>query len=218
MTIKTVFSFALLSSALGLLSAPSYALSPASPQVVRQSSSIILAAASDKTIKGAEVFISAVAERGISFLDGEELSQEQREKEFKKLLSDSFDMETIGRFALGRYWRTASPAQQKEYLKLFKQMVVEVYASRFSEYGGQKLEIKSARAEGKSDVLVTSIIKGGEPEVRLDWRVRYKNGRYKVIDVVVAGVSMALTQRSDFSSVIQRGGGSVDVLLAELKK
>jgi len=90
---------------------------------------------------------------------------------------------------------------------------------RFSEYGGQEIEVRKARPEGKKDILVSSAIVGGDgPEIDVDWRVRYSAGKYQVIDVVVEGVSMALTQRSEFASVIQRGGGSVDVLIAHLEK
>ena len=120
---------------------------------------------------------------------------------------------------MGRHWRTATKEQRSQYQKLFKKMVIEVYSQRFSDYEGQSIEIKSARPEGKHDVLVSSMIipkNGGK--IRLDWRVRPKKGKYRVVDVIVEGVSMALTQRSDFASVIQRGGGNVDVLLEHLKK
>lgn len=129
-------------------------------------------------------------------------------------------MNTIGRFSLGRYWRVATAEEQKRYLELFRDMVVDVYSSRFSEYKGEKVEVRSSRAEGKTDVLVTSFIvpDGGGPEIQVDWRVRHKNNRYKVIDVIVEGVSMGVTQRSDFASVIQRGGGKVEVLLAHLEQ
>lgn len=171
-------------------------------------------------LQGAEDFISDTARRGITFLSDENLTEDQRKKEFRTLLQDSFDMDTIGRFSLGRYWRVATPEEQKRYLGLFRDMVVDVYSSRFSEYKGEKVEVRSSRAEGKSDVLVTSFIvpDGSGPEIQVDWRVRYKNNRYKVIDVIVEGVSMGVTQRSDFASVIQRGGGKIEVLLAHLEQ
>ena len=172
----------------------------------------------DARARGAQDFVDSVAQRGIGFLGNEKLSEAQRRAEFKKLLNDSFDMKTIGRFALGRYWKGASDAQKKEYLKLFNKMIVEVYTGRFSEYNGQALKVVNARAEGKADAVVTSkIIPDTGSEIQLDWRVRHKNGKYKVVDIIVEGVSMALTQRSDFSSVIQRGGGNVDVLIEHLR-
>lgn len=182
-------------------------------------SSLVTYVASETTIKGAENFVDNMTKRGINFLGDENMTKEEQKAEFDQLLNDSFDMETIGRFALGKHWRSASGAQQKEYQSLFKKMILEVYSARFSDYRGQELEVTGARAEGKADVLVNSVIKGhGEPEVSVDWRVRYANGQYKVIDVIVAGVSMGLTQRSDFASVIQRGGGNINVLLEHLRK
>lgn len=168
----------------------------------------------------AKSFISDLADKGIGVIKNDADSQEQREKSFRSLLVKHFDMKTIGRFALGRYWKTSSKAQQKEYLYLFEDMIVRVYSKRFNEYDGQVINITSARGEGKSDVLVTSMIvpKSG-PKVAVDWRVRQKkNGQLKIIDVIVEGVSMSLTQRSDFASVIQRGGGKVEVLLEHLRK
>lgn len=173
----------------------------------------------DTRASGAKDFVDSVAQRGIGFLGNEQLSEAQRRAEFRNLLQNSFDMKTIGRFALGRYWKSASDAQKKEYLKLFNKMIVDVYTGRFSEYNGQALKVVSARPEGKADAVVTSkIIPDEGSEIQLDWRVRFKNGKYKVVDIVVEGVSMALTQRSDFSSVIQRGGGNVDVLIEHLRE
>ena len=113
----------------------------------------------------------------------------------------------------------ATPAQQKEYLGLFRKMVVDVYTARFNDYKGQKFEAKSFRSISPTDTLVTSFIvpADGGQNVQVDWRVRYKGGTYKIVDVLVSGVSMSVTQRSDFASVIQRGGGNVSVLIDHLK-
>lgn len=167
---------------------------------------------------GAEKFIGDMAGRALAFLGNEGLSQEQKISSFRSLLNDSFDLETIGRFTLGRYWKTSTEAQRQEYLTLFRRMVVDVYAKRFGDYKGQRFETRGARADGDKDTIVTSyIIPGSGPEVQVDWRVRYKNGKYKIVDVIVEGVSMSVTQRSDFAAVIQRGGGDVSVLLAYLR-
>jgi phospholipid transport system substrate-binding protein len=98
-------------------------------------------------------------------------------------------------------------------------MVIDVYTGRFSDYKGQKFEVTTARSIGNNDTLVSSQIiptDGGE-NIQVDWRVRNKGNGFKIVDVYVAGVSMGVTQRSDFSSVIQKGGGSVDVLINHLK-
>lgn len=173
----------------------------------------------DQVGKGAREFVDGMAQRAINFLGDEKLDQDQKQSKFRTLLQDSFDMETIGRFALGRYWRVATPGQRKEYQRLFRDMVVKVYSDRFKEYKGQKVDVRSVRVDGEKDALVTSFIVSEDgPEVQVDWRVRYKDGKYRIIDVIVEGVSMSVTQRSDFASVIQRGGGDVEVLLAHLKQ
>lgn len=180
---------------------------------------VTAATAQDNVAEGAKNFIASMGDRGINFLGNEKMSVEAKKAEFKNLLNESFDMGTIGRFALGTYWKSASPAQQKEYQKLFNDMIVKVYSKRFSDYKGQKFEVKSARKESDKDTVVTSyIVPTDGPQVQVDWRVRNKNGAYRVVDIIVEGVSMSMTQRADFASVIQRGGGNVDVLLTHLRQ
>ncbi len=173
----------------------------------------------DNLTEGAESFINKMANNAVGFLSNEALNNDQKRAEFRKLLQSNFDMQTLGRFALGRYWKTSSPAERAEYQKLFEKMIVDVYSSRFSDYKGQAVEVRSSRKDSDKDVTVTSFIVDprSKQEVQVDWRVRYKDGKYRIVDVVVEGVSMAVTQRSDFSAVIQRGGGEVGVLIAHLK-
>jgi len=170
-------------------------------------------------LEQAQAFIDQMGQDGIGFLSNSDLDEVKRKREFEKLLNRSFDMGTIGRFAMGRNWKIATKAERTEYQKLFKRMIIDVYSQRFSDYNGQKLTVTKARPEGKYDILVHSMIvpPNGE-KIRVDWRVRPRKGKYKVVDVIVEGVSMALTQRADFSSIIQRGGGDVSVLLAHLEK
>lgn len=178
------------------------------------------AAIGNEISQGAYDFVQSTAERGLKFLSNPNSSLGEKKQEFRKLLDSSFDLDTIGRFALGTYWNRATPTQQKAYLAQFHKMVVNVYAARFSDYKGQKFEAKSFRPISSTDTLVTSFIVpvDGGSDIQVDWRVRHKGGSYKIVDVLVAGVSMSVTQRSDFASVIQRGGGNVDILIDHLKK
>lgn len=179
----------------------------------------ISAATEGSAVIEAKDLINKIAEKGIGFLTNKDLSQEQRESEFRSLLNENFDMETIGRFALGRYWRTTSETEKQEYLKLFKEMIIKNYAKRFSEYDGEALKVVSAHQDKSSDTIVSSaIIPANGEKVQVDWRVRNKKGKNQVIDIIVEGVSMSLTYRSDFASVIQRGGGKIDALLMHLRK
>ena len=179
----------------------------------------IIMVSNDTLEDGAKDFISNLTNEGINILKSTKNGEEGRMIKFQDLLKTNFDMKTIARFSLGRYWKTSSEAEKDEYLKLFEDMIVEVYSRRFNDYNGQVMEITSSRAMGKSDAIVKSILMPDDsPKVKVDWRVRKKkSGEYKVIDIIVEGVSMSLTQRSDFASVIQRGGGKTEVLLAHLR-
>ena len=130
-----------------------------------------------------------------------------------------FDLRTIGRFILGRYWRRATRAERREFEHLFEDYIVATYAARLGRYKGETLVVGSARGDGNGDMLVnTEVIPRQGPAARVEWRVRGNAGNYKIIDVVVEGVSMVITQRSEFASVIQRSGGQVAGLLDELRK
>jgi phospholipid transport system substrate-binding protein len=211
--------FFVLSVVAGLLgvSAPSFALSQGQDFTNQNTShSILLVSAEDGA--QAKQFVSAMGDKAISFLSNSSLTQSQKESEFRKLLNQNFDMATIGRFALGTNWKNASDKQKAEYQKLFNDMIVKIYSGRFNDYKGEGFDVASFQDSGKSDVLVTSyIVPHTGSKIQVDWRVRNKNGQYKIIDVIIEGVSMSLTQRSDFSSVIQRGGGNFEVLLEHLR-
>lgn len=188
-------------------------------QTPEHNSIIPVADQSDASLEKAKTFVDSLASKGIAFWENANISPEERASEWRSLLQTNFDMTTIGKFVLGQYWKQATPAQQKEYQSLFQDMIVRVYSQRFGEYQGQKLEVTKARPEGKYDILVNSFVvpQSGE-KISVDWRVREKGGSFKVVDIVVEGVSMALTHRADFASVIQRGGGNIDVLIEHLRQ
>lgn len=220
MTLKT--SAFLTGAAAILLSVSPMALAQAADLTApegSQATAATEAAASTEASQGAFKFVQATADAGLKFLSNPSATMTEKKAQFRKLLDNSFDLDTIGRFALGRYWNSATPAQQRDYLTQFRRMVVDVYANRFGDYKGQKFETKSFRSISDTDTLVTSFIHpvGGGEDIQVDWRVRLKGGKYKIVDVLVAGVSMSVTQRSDFASVIQRGGGNIDVLIDHLK-
>lgn len=163
-------------------------------------------------------FVTDLADRAITRLTSKELNQAARSAEFRKLLVTNFDVPAIGRFVLGRYWREANEAQRAEYMKLFEDLLVITYGNRFAEYGGEKLKVQQARDLGNDEMLVGSeVIRPVGAPVKVDWRIRKSGDNLKIIDVIIEGVSMAVTQRDDYAAAIQRGGGKIDALLASLR-
>ncbi len=168
----------------------------------------------------ARSFIDSLAGDAIKALTAPGTTDETRSEHFRRLLNDNFAVKTIARWVLGRHWKKATKDERAEYLDLFEELLIVTYVSRFSSYSGEKLEIEKTVANGKNDVTVyTSIIRdNSQPPLHVDWRVRNRKNTLKVIDVIVEGVSMGQTQRSEFASVIRRNGGKVEGLLAVLRK
>ena len=100
------------------------------------------------------------------------LSEEDRVAEFRRLLVNGFDLRTIGRFILGRYWRRATPAERQEFEQLFEDYIVATYAARLGRYQGETLSVGATRDDGKGDILVsTEIVPREGPAARVEWRV-----------------------------------------------
>jgi len=165
------------------------------------------AEASPEQVQGAARFIAWLAEQAIAVLRAENGSLEQRESAFRRLLSQGFDVPFIGRFVLGRYWPQVSAEQQHDYFALFSEFLLQTYSRRLGGYAGERFTVTGARAAGRQDVVVaTRIDRPSGPPIEADWRVRVVGQQYKIIDVAVEGVSMAVTQRAEFTTVIQNHG------------
>jgi phospholipid transport system substrate-binding protein len=161
-------------------------------------------------------FINQLGNQAIEVLRAPGLTLEQRESHFRSLLAEGFDLRFIGRFVLGKYWRMATPAQRNEYLALYGEFVLQTYSARLGGYAGQSLTVVDARQASDKDVVVrTNIDRPSGPPIIAEWRVRTTGGRFRIIDVAVEGISMAVTQRSEFAAVVQRDG--IDGLLTILR-
>jgi phospholipid transport system substrate-binding protein len=150
---------------------------------------------------------------------GRNVDPHARVVRFRQLFSADFDVPGISRFVLGRYWRLATPAQQQEFVGLFTNYIALAYANRLAEYSGATLRVTGTRAAPDGQLVSSEIIRTtGQPPARIDWLMTPQNGAYKISDVIVEGVSMAVTQRSEFASVIQRNGGQVQGLITALRQ
>jgi phospholipid transport system substrate-binding protein len=164
-----------------------------------------------------EAFIKAVGDRALAALRRQASGQDERVRDLEDLLEQASDLDLVGRLALGRYWRQATKAQRAEYLKLFRDYARNGLAQRLGQYaGGVRFDVTGSRAAGGGDTMVSSeVARGEQPPVHVDWRVRKEGDRYAVVDVVAEGVSMLVTNRSQFESVVADRG--IAGLLAELR-
>ena len=162
--------------------------------------------------------ISTLGSRALEVL-GKGATQAQRTERFRELLREDFDVPGIARFVLGRYWNTATEEQRAEYVKLFEDYIAMAYATRLAEYTGETFKVTGSRPDADGAIVSSQIVRpGGAAPVKVDWRLTGRNGVYKISDVAVDGISMAVTQRSEFASVIQHNGGQVQGLITMLRQ
>lgn len=146
-------------------------------------------------------------------------TQEQKFTRFKTAFEKALDMKSIGQFVLGVYWRKASAEERQAFLDAFIDFTTKTWADRFDLYTGQKIVFSGTRnAEGKNQLYVDSTIENNPP-VQVIWRLKQtKSGDFKIIDIIVEGVSMAMSYRNEYSAFLQKNGGKLPVLTKELEQ
>lgn len=165
-------------------------------------------------------FVQDLGNNAIAVIANKSITQQQRSDKFRDILRNSFDLMTIGRFVIGRSWNAATPDQQKEYMRLFEELVIKTYGDRMTLYTGEGFKVVGVRPETEKDTIVNSQIThpDGSDPTTIDWRVRLRDGKLGVIDVVVEGVSLSVTQRQEYASVIQNNDGQISALLDKMRQ
>ena len=171
--------------------------------------------------EGAKAFVVELGERTIGFLTDPDRTMEAREQRLRELLREGFAVDRIGRFVLGKYRRTASPEKVEEFVDVFEDYIVAMYASQFTRYGGERFEVQKVvnTSRAKDSMVVTKILPGdGKEPLRVDFQVRSLGAEFKIMDVRIEGISMVLAQRDEFSAYIAKNGGTVDALISALRQ
>jgi len=132
-----------------------------------------------------------------------------------KVLRKAVDIRGVAQFVLGRHWRTATEAQRSEYLSLFEETLVRNLSARFGELRGVTFSIGRNQMASEQEAVVSTVVtRPNNPAIALDWRVADVEGTPRIVDVVAEGTSLRITQRSEYSAVVQRGGGMEGLLRA----
>ena len=165
-------------------------------------------------------YVMEMTTNAINTLTNKSISQNEKESQFGKLFDKNFDIPSISRFVLGKYWKQASLDQKKKFIKAFRNYVVKTYSSRFNEYSGEKLKLVNYENEKNPKIfLVHTILERQDaPVIKVDWRIGKKKDRFVILDIIIEGISLAITQRSEFVSVIDQNEGSIDQLISLLKE
>ena len=195
----------------GLILSPALALTP----LIAVSPA---AAQNGQRDAGAEQFVQSEAERALRILA--DRTDAEKIREFRGFVDQVADVPTITHFVLGKYNRNISPDDYQRFAAVFREYAANVYESRLSDYHGETLKVTGSVVRKPGDVIVASVVAGGAQHdpVRVRWRVIYGPSGWRVDDVEVGGVWLAITEQQDFVSTIDNAHGDIGVLIAQLDK
>jgi phospholipid transport system substrate-binding protein len=159
-------------------------------------------------VLGRRALYPILGDRTLNVLDRSSTDQAALIEGMAEILGQAIDLATVARLALGRNWPRASRTQQQEYISLFRAHTLGTLAQRFSQYvGTERFVVTGSRPAGNDDAMVsTRIVYTDYPPLSIDWRVRDGEGNPTIVDVVVEGVSLILTTRAEFDSIVGRRG------------
>ncbi len=163
--------------------------------------------------------VKNVTKEGIEQIINSNSSVEEKDRVFRKLFTENLDLDFIGKYVLGRYWRTATPAQKKEFIELYKEFNVKTWSKRFDEFKGKEFIFDGTTpANNPNQVFVNTSVpmQEGKP-ASVKWRVNDVNGKLKIIDIIIENVSLAQTARNEYTSFIAKSPKGVEGLLENLR-
>ena len=170
--------------------------------------------------KSASEFISTLSSEASNILSSK-LSEDEKIIRLKEIGKQSVDIEGVGLYTLGKYRKTLSDSQKKQYKELFKDYFLKSFSGRLVEYTDAKIAVLSEEIKNEKYTIVYSKLIGTSerPEVKIDWRVYTKDPENPLIrDLVIEGLSLARTQKEEFNSIIANNGGNIEALFENLNK
>jgi phospholipid transport system substrate-binding protein len=174
-----------------------------------------LSARAQSTEKAA-AFVKSTGDRLVAVVNGPGSASAKR-AQMTQIINSDVDVDGIGRFCLGRFWKQATPEQQKQYLALFHDVLVTNITAKLGEYQGVTFTMGRSRSQDEDAVVSTTVIRPNNGPTAVDWIISDPTGNPKIIDVVAEGTSLRLTQRQDYASYLSHNNGSVDALIAAMK-
>ena len=165
-----------------------------------------------------DIFVQSTVNRAAKTLGGN-LSKEERVEKLKEIARDTVDIRGIGFYSLGSYRKNLSDEQLKKYEKIFSEYFLKSFSSRLAEYSNPEIEVNSKKKINENYTIVTSTLISTEsrPEVKIEWRVYTKNPDNLLIrDLIIEGLSLARTQKEEFSSIIDSNDGDIEALFKNL--
>ena len=163
-------------------------------------------------------FVAEIAHKAPLFMSSRTLSSIERQRRLEGLLEEYFDMPRIARFVLGNYWQSANDTDRRKFTEVLRDVLARTYSDRFTRYNRESFRVTRQRDLDAANTVVYSEV--GDPvlgeQAKVEWLVARGDG-YGIIDMIIAGTSMAKVMHDDFGSYLKRSGGDLPNLIRELR-
>ena len=168
----------------------------------------------------ADVFVQSTVNRASQILS-KNISKEEKINQLKSIAKETVDIRGVGFYSLGSIRKDLNDSQKIQYTKLFEDYFLKSFSSRLAEYTNPEIEVKDKKILNKNYTIVNSLLvrTSERPEVRIDWRVYTKNPESPLIrDLIIEGLSLARTQKEEFSSILNSNDGDINALFKTLEE
>jgi len=167
----------------------------------------------------AEDFVKEVTKEGIEQIINADVSMAEKDARFEKLFDTYLDLDYIGKFVLGRYWKTATEKQQKEFIAVYRDFNVKTWSKRFDEFKGKNFDFDgTSPSNSEGQIFVNTSVKMNEgAPVKVIWRVK-DGAKLKIVDIIIENVSLAVTARNEYTAYIKQAPNGLDDLIKDLKQ
>lgn len=167
----------------------------------------------------AEAFVKEVTKEGIEQIINADVSMAEKDARFEKLFDTYLDLDYIGKFVLGRYWKTATDKQQKEFIAVYRDFNVKTWSKRFDEFKGKNFDFDgTSPSNSEGQIFVNTSVKMNEgAPVKVVWRVK-DGAKLKIVDIIIENVSLAVTARNEYTAYIKQAPNGVDDLIKDLRQ
>ncbi len=167
-----------------------------------------------------DVFVQSAVNRASQILS-KNISKEEKINQLKSIAKETVDIKGVGFYSLGSARKNLNDSQKIEYLRLFEDYFLKSFSSRLAEYTNPEIEVNDKKVLNKNYTIVNSLLVGTSvrPEVKIDWRVYTKDPENPLIrDLIIEGLSLARTQKEEFSSILNSNDGDINVLFKTLEE
>ena len=167
----------------------------------------------------AETFVKDTTNEGISQIINSKASAAEKNARFEKLFNSALDLKFIGRFVLGRYWKTATEQQRDEFIDVYRKLNVKTWSKRFDDFIGKEFIFKGTSPSSSPDqIFVNTIVPMDQAEpASVVWRVKQDGDKFKIVDIIIENVSLAITARNEYTAFIKKSPDGINGLIADLK-